>query len=68
MFSSSNDRQKEWIAAIDVAKLQAISQFIHAWNQGGVIVDNYDMSQLQLVLLRKNTVNLNERVATTALL
>ena len=46
----------------------SIFQFIHTWNQGGITVDNYDISLLQLPLFWKNTVNLKECVTTTTLL
>ena len=42
-------------------------QFIHARNQGGFIINNYDISLLQF-LFCKNTVNLKEWVAPLALL
>ena len=42
-------------------------QHIHSWNQGGIIISNYDISLLQL-LFCKNTVNLKECLAVIALL
>ena len=39
------------MAGIDVVKQDF--QFIHAWKQGGIIVDNYDISLLQLLLFWK---------------
>ena len=37
-------------------------QYIHAWNQGGIIISIYDISLLQF-LTCKNTINLKECVA-----
>ena len=37
-------------------------QYIHSWNQGGIIISNYDISLLQL-LFCKGTVNSKECVA-----
>ena len=48
-----------------VLNVLAMIEFIHAWNQGGIIIDNYDISLLQLLLFWKK---LKESVATTALL
>ena len=42
-------------------------QYIHSWNQGGIIIINYDIS-LQQLLLCKNKVNLRECVAVIVLL
>ena len=42
-------------------------QYIHYWNQGVIIIINYDISFLQL-LLCKNIVNLKEWVAAVGLL
>ena len=42
-------------------------QYIHSWNQGGIIIINYDISSLQL-LLCKNILNLKECVAEIVLL
>ena len=42
-------------------------QYVHSWNQGGIIIINYDISSLQL-LLCKNTVNLRECVTVIVLL
>ena len=42
-------------------------QYIHSWNQGGIIIINYDISLLQL-LLCKSIVNLKECVAAIVLL
>ena len=37
-------------------------QYIHSWNQGGIIINNYDISMLQL-LFCKNIVHLKECMA-----
>ena len=42
-------------------------QYIHAWNQGGIIISIYDISLLQF-LTCKNTINLKECVAEIAFL
>ena len=42
-------------------------QYIHSWNQEGIIIINYDISLLQH-LLYKNIVNLKECVAAIVLL
>ena len=42
-------------------------QYIHYWNQWGIIIINYDISLLQL-LLCKNIVNLKECVSAIVLL
>ena len=42
-------------------------QYIHSWNQGGVIIINYDISLLQLSLC-KNIIDLKECVAAIVLL
>ena len=42
-------------------------QYIHSWNQGGIIISNYGISLLQL-LFCKNIVNLKECVAVIVLL
>ena len=42
-------------------------QYVHYWNQGGIIIINYDISSLQL-LLYKNIVNLKECMAAIVLL
>ena len=42
-------------------------QYINAWNKGGILINNYDISLLQF-LFCKNTVNLKECLAAFALL
>ena len=55
------------MAAIDVVKRQVNRQYIHAWNQRGTIISNYDIFLLQF-LFCKNTVNLEEYVAAIVIL
>ena len=42
-------------------------QYIHSWNQGGIMINDYDISLLQL-FFRKDMVNLKECVAAVVLL
>ena len=42
-------------------------QYIHSWNQGGIIISNYDISLLQL-LFCKDILNLKECVVAIVLL
>ena len=42
-------------------------QYIHSWNQGGIIISNYDISLLQYLFFKK-IMNLKERVAAIVIL
>ena len=42
-------------------------QYMHAWDQGGIIISSYDMCLLQF-LFYKNTVNLKECVTAFAVI
>ena len=48
-------------------QITGLIQYIHSWNQEGIIIINYDISLLQL-LLCKSIVNLKECVAAIDLL
>ena len=43
-------------------------QYIHSWNQGGIIISNYDISLLLQYLFFKKIMNLKERVAAIVIL
>ena len=57
----------EWLQLISLNNRLSFIQYIHAWNPGGIIADNYDIS-LQQLMFWKNAVNLKERVTVTAVL